>query len=286
MADALTCYMWLTIGLSPCNPRKWDILGSYDSISSFYKNLKLDKRITVDELRSLSSAAFSQAEAIIEYCNKKNINVYCPEDSAYPEKLKLIKNPPSVLFAMGRLEDLNFTKSAAIVGSREADEYSLECTNRISRELSEKGVLIVSGMARGIDQAAHMGAISAGGPTVAVLGCGLEYDYPKNSHNIKSAISKHGAVISEYFPATKPRPENFKIRNRICSALSDCIICTQASSRSGALNTVSHAIEQGKEIFVTPPHDIFSEDYQGIIALLKDGAEQIYSASDILMKMY
>lgn len=286
MPDALTCYLWLTIGLSPANPRKWDILCGYDSAESFYKNLKHGSLpLTLSERQSLGSAQLMQAEKMLEYCRSKNINVYCYEDSAYPEKLKRIANPPSVLFSYGRLEDIDFSRSAAVVGSRKADEYAANCTAKLSAELAQNGVVIVSGMADGIDSAAHMGAISAGGITVAVLGCGLEYDYPRNSSGTKAKISQNGAVISEFFPTSKPCRENFKIRNRICAGLSDCVLCTQASAKSGALNTVSHAAEQGKDIFVTPPHDIFSPDYQGIIALLKDGAQEIYSAQDILRQI-
>lgn len=286
MPDPLTCYLWLTIGFSPANPRKWDLLAGFDSVESFYKNLKqCSLPLTLSERQSLGSAQLEQAEKMLDHCRTKGINVYCYEDSAYPEKLKRTANPPSVLFSYGRLEDIDFSTAAAVVGSRNADEYSLSCTEKLSAELAQNGVVIISGMAAGIDTAAHMGALSAGGTTVAVLGCGLEYDYPRNSSGLKAKISKSGAVISEFFPTAKPCPENFKIRNRICAGLSDCVLCTQASAKSGALNTVSHAAEQGKDIFVTPPHDIFSPDYQGIIALLRDGAQEIYCAEDILRQI-
>lgn len=283
----LNAYMRLTIAFSPCNPRKWDVLSRFDSPLSLFENIDLIKgKLTDEETSSLEQATQRQADAMLEYCGKRGINVYCYEDTAYPEKLRRISDPPSVLFTLGRLEDIDFSKAATVIGARKADSYSLKCAQSISAGLVKNGVVIVSGFAIGTDSAAHSAAIQAGGKTVAVLGCGLEYDYPSGSWSMKHQISKSGAVISEYFPAARPAPENFKVRNRICSALSDCIICTQASAKSGSLNTVSHGIEQGKDIFVTPPHDIFSPDYQGIISLLRDGAQQIYSADDVISALY
>lgn len=285
MSDALTYYMWLTIGFSPCNPRKWDMLLKYDSINSFYKNMKSDLYLmTASEQASLMSASLFQAESLIEYCNNKNINIYCYEDIDYPDKLREIENPPSVIFVLGNLQETMINHSVAIVGSRDAEDYAIRCTKIISSGLAQRGVTIISGFARGIDTAAHESAIAAGGKTIAILGCGLEYDYPKYSSNLKNEIAKNGAVISEYFPATKPNPENFKIRNRLSAALSDAVLCTQASAKSGAINTVYHALQQGKDVYVTPPHDIMSTKYDGIISLLRDGAEQIYSANDILYR--
>lgn len=275
------------MALSPCNPRKWDVLKQFDSVENLYKNYKSNSLfITANERNSLYKTTIYKAEEVMNYCENNHINIYCYEDNAYPQKLREIKNPPTILFSYGRLENINFNRSVAIVGSRNADEYSTKCTRIISSQLAQNDVTIISGFAKGIDTAAHQGAIYSDKQTVAVLGCGLEYDYPKNTFGFKKEISKNGAVISEFMPNSPPAPENFKIRNRICSALSDAVLCTQASARSGALNTVAHALEQGKDIFVTPPHDIFSQNYQGIISILKDGAQQIYSAEDLLNKAY
>ena len=286
MSDAKIYYMWLTIGFSPCNPRKWDLLSRYDSVYSFYKNMKEVQRYMSDgEADSLRSASLRQAEEMLEYCRRIGIEVFCPDDEAYPAKLRNISNPPSVLFVRGRLADIGFERAAAVIGAREADEYSLSCKKRISYELARSGITVISGFARGIDTAAHEGAICAGGKTVAVLGCGTEYDYPRNSGVLKRKISENGAVISEYFPAQRPCPENFKVRNRICSALSEAVVCMQASAVSGALNTAYHAAEQGKDIFVLPPRDIYAPQYQGQTALLRDGAELLLSSEDIIGRL-
>lgn len=286
VSDATLYYLWLTIGFSPCNPRKWDALSRYDSVESLYANMKDAARyMSGSEARSLSSASLRQAEEMLEYCRARGIGVFCPEDKAYPDKLRRIANPPSVLFARGRLEDVSFERAVAVIGAREAEEYSINCTKRISSELAAQGITVISGFARGIDTAAHEGAINGGGKTVAVLGCGIEYDYPKNSGGLKSRIIKNGAVISEYFPSQRPCPENFKVRNRICSALSDAVVCMQASAVSGALNTAYHAAEQGKDIFVLPPADIYAPQYQGQVALLRDGAELLLSTEDIINRL-
>ncbi|MDE6149116.1 MAG: DNA-protecting protein DprA, partial [Ruminococcus sp.] len=175
--------------------------------------------------------------------------------------------------------------SIAIIGARDADDYAISATKRISAELSAKGITIISGFARGIDSAAHQAALSSSGQTIAVLGCGIDYDYPRNSRNFKEQIAQNGAVISEYFPSSAPLPENFKVRNRIVSGLSDGILVIQAGESSGTLNTASHGLTQGKDIFVMPPHDIFSKYYKGNIGLLRDGAIPVYSSNDILNNM-
>ncbi len=286
MSEILIDYLRFTIALSPCNPRKWDILSAYDSVGDFLGNYKSCKIITDAEKSAISQADSRQAEHLLEYCQAKGINVYCLEDRGFPQKLRQIQNPPSVLFTLGRLENVNFSRAVAVVGARRAEEYSLRCAGKISADLALEGVTVISGFAVGIDSSAHSGAISAGGQTVAVLGCGVDYDYPRGSEEFKRVISSNGAVISEFFPSESPHPESFKIRNRISSALSDCVLCIQASSKSGALNTAYHATEQGKSVFVIPPHDIFSPDYQGIISLLRDGAEEIYSAGDIINSLW
>ncbi len=286
MSDEILYYIWLTAALHPGNPRKWDILGSEDSIASLYRHIRSgDRRLPENEYNALVSYDLKKAESVLDYCIARGYGVICPADPEYPASLAAADDPPGVLFTLGDICCLENAHTAAVVGSRKADDYALRCTRHISGGLASAGAVIISGFAVGVDSAAHSAAINAGGRTVAVLGCGLDYDYPRNSKPLRYAIAKHGAVITEYFPDTRPIPANFPIRNRITAALSDCIVCTSASSRSGVLNTVSHGLFYSRDIFITPPHDIFSPNYQGIISLLRDGAVSVCSAEDVIRYM-
>lgn len=287
MTSSAKYWAWLTIGLSPCNRKKWLLLRDYIFPEAIYDAIMQGETPDLSslQLRSLRTTSLSQAEYLLEDCLDRGINVYCPDDDGYPKSLLEIDNPPSLLFSYGKTETTSFSPSVAIVGAREADEYAIKATMNIASELARRGVTIISGFARGIDTAAHRSALSAGSQTVAVLGCGLEYDYPRHSTAFKERIAENGAVISEFFPFAHPAPENFKIRNRIVAGLSDCIAVIQAGGRSGTLNTASHALSQGKDVFVLPPHDIFSGSYSGNVGLLRDGAAPIYSENDILHAM-
>ena len=287
MTDTLIYWVWLTIGLSPANRRKWILLKDKIVPEAIYLAINDGDKcdLTDIEYQRLKSVTLSQAEDFIADCHSRGINVYCPDDEAYPKRLLHIENPPTLLFAYGRLEDVQINPSVAIIGARDADEYALRSADILSYQLAQKGITIISGFARGIDSSAHNATLRAGGQTVAVLGCGLEYDYPMNSRKFKERIMEKGAVISEYFPNTRPLPENFKIRNRLVSGLSNGVVVIQAGQHSGTLNTVSHANAQGKDIFVMPPHDIFSGDFAGNIGLLRDGATPVYSANDIMVNL-
>ena len=173
--------------------------------------------------------------------------------------------------------------TVAIVGKREPDLYSQNVSKNFAEQLVKSASAnIISGFAKGIDRASHFGAMNAGGLTTAVLGCGILYDYPYKSYDIKQQIARHGAVVSEYLPMTAPDRNSFKVRNRLISGMADCVLIVQAGSRSGALNTASHAAEQSKEVFVIPPANIYSECYEGQMQLLREGATLAISPDVIL----
>ncbi|MBQ2581785.1 MAG: DNA-protecting protein DprA, partial [Ruminococcus sp.] len=168
-----------------------------------------------------------------------------------------------------------------IIGARDASEDSLRICSDFTRQLAAKGTVIVSGFAAGIDRCAHKACIDAHGRTIAVLGCGIGFDYPFGSLELQELIRNNGVVISEFPPLSKPVRENFPRRNRLIAALSEKLLVVQASGRSGCLNTVSHALEQGKEVYVIPPHDIRSPLYQGQCALIRDGAHIAFEPQDL-----
>ena len=204
-------------------------------------------------------------------------------DSDYPSWLKQIHNPPKLLHVLGSfLECDQF--ALAIVGSRNATLYGLRIAEQLAFDLAEKGITIVSGLARGIDAASHKGALKAGGRTIAVLGSGLDRIYPKEHIELAQKISKQGCVISELANDYEAKPFNFPLRNRIISGLSLGVIVVEASRRSGSLITAVHAIEQGRQVFAVPGH-VDSLLSEGSHSLIRQGAILVESANDILAEL-
>lgn len=201
----------------------------------------------------------------------------------YPERLRYIESPPKQLYCLGNLELLNYEKNIAIIGSRNCSCYGERATKDFAFNLAKENVCIVSGLARGVDSFAHIGALNAKGKTIAVLGSGLDNIYPKE--NIKlahSIIKNNGLVITEYPLGTAPLKQNFPARNRIISGLSDKILVTEARKNSGTNITVNFALEQGKDIFVIPGN-IYSKTSDGTNFMISEGAIPVTSYKDIFI---
>lgn len=221
---------------------------------------------------------------IMFYINKNNIKIISINDKEYPERLKRIYDPPIVIYAYGNLNLLN-NKSIAIVGCRLCSPYGKLITKELSYKLSEKNITIISGMARGIDKYAHIGALKAKGSTIAVLGSGIDIIYPKDNESLYYGIIKNnGLILSEYIVGTKPIPINFPKRNRIISALSNGVLVTEAKKRSGSFITVDFALEHGKEIFAVPGN-VNSANSEGTNFLIKQGAKLVTCVDDILEEL-
>lgn len=204
-------------------------------------------------------------------------------DQGYPKNLLQIYDPPPLLYCRGEFDD-EASPMVAMVGSRKGSPYGRAVTKRMSRELASAGVTIVSGMARGIDTCAHLGALEAGGKTIAVFGCGIDIMYPPENESLFRDIIDHGAVISEFPLSTPPEGKNFPKRNRIISGLSLGVVIVEASSDSGSLITASYALEQGREVFAVPGN-VGMATSQGTNALIKQGAKLVEGAQDILVEI-
>jgi DNA processing protein len=204
-------------------------------------------------------------------------------DEKYPPLLKCTGDPPPVLWARGRFETLT-SPCVAVIGSRAATPYALQVGERIAAELAERGVVVASGLARGVDSAAHRGCLDAGGATVAVQGCGLDRVYPPEHEDLAARIAETGVVLSELAPGAAPLPEHFPLRNRIISGISLAIVVVEASERSGSLITARYALEQGRDVMVVPG-SVLSGRNRGSHALLKDGAAVVESADDIVQNL-
>ncbi len=203
------------------------------------------------------------------------------EDSDYPPLLFPIDCPPIALFVRGAA-DLTTPRQVAIIGSRRCTRYGMQMAERIARELALAGVQVVSGMARGIDTAANMGCVTAGRPSVAVLGCGTDVAYPpENAREIEKLLHAGGALVSEYRPGTPPLQHHFPQRNRIISGLCSALLVVEAAERSGAMITVRYALEQGREVFAVPGQ-ANAPTSQMPLQLLREGAQMATCGQDIL----
>ena len=211
------------------------------------------------------------------------VSALSPGDLRYPTALAAIHDPPSTLWVKGHADALR-APAVAIVGSRAASPYALEVARRLGADLARRGVTVVSGMARGVDSAAHRGALDGDGVTLAVLGCGLDIVYPREHAALAGRICERGALISEFPEGTPPYKGNFPQRNRIISGLSLAVVVVEAAEGSGSLITADFAMEQGRAVLAVPGNVLGGRNY-GAHALLRDGAKLVECADDILEEL-
>ena len=217
------------------------------------KELEKNKFLKEEQINIILDKMYRiNLEKYIEYMKKNKIYLISINDKYYPEKLKNIYDAPAVIYLKGNKKILN-KKSIAIIGSRNCSNYGMTVTKRFTYELAKNNIIVISGLARGIDKYAHIGTLHVENSTIAVCGCGLDRVYPSENKNIfDKIIEKNGVVISEYVIGIKPEKDHFPARNRIISGLSDGVLVIEANSRSGTFITVDFALEQGKNIYAIP----------------------------------
>ncbi|MBQ8057291.1 MAG: DNA-processing protein DprA [Ruminococcus sp.] len=285
MINTARFWIWLTLAIGVNNPKHKRIYESYDNIADFYNSGVYEWRLcgvfSPKDIESLENTKLSKADEIISQCKTLGYDIICIDDPKYPHKLKDIYAPPCVLYVWGKLPDLDERLGIAMVGTRNATQYGVMASHTLSASLSKLGVVIVSGGALGIDSASHTGTLEAGGTTICVLGCGIDYRYLMSNASMRKNIASTGAVISEYPPGTHAYPSNFPIRNRIISGLSDGVIVVEADVKSGSLITVNHALEQGREVFAVMGN-INSRYSTGTNKMIKDGAIPVTSYMDVI----
>lgn len=267
------------------NPRIHELKEKFGSFDGLYKAIAFTKPedvFTAEELKAASRVHGAQLRGIISYCKSHNIGVICCDDEEYPERLKNIYDPPVLLFFRGDISVLKNDMILAVVGSRKISDYTAKATEIISGTIAANGMTVASGFAVGTDITAHLSAVRNGGKTIAVLGCGIDYAYPAENMQYADEIRENGVFISEYPPQTAAQPRFFIARNRILAGISIGTAVMEAAEKSGSLNTASHTLAQGKDLWVVPPHNIFDARYDGGKTLLSDGALPIYSPYDIL----
>ncbi len=251
----------------------------YAEYSELLNVVNKDKACLINKDKQLDMAKSLAAEY-----EKRNIKVTYPGHGLYPSKLKHIFDCPEILYIRGNAELLNETL-VGVVGARNPSIYGKEIADFLSRELAENKIGIVSGLARGIDTAAHTGALKAGGTTIAVLGCGINVTYPGENAELFAKIERSGAIVSEYGLNVPPTPGQFPTRNRIISGLSDGVLVVEAKRKSGSLITADCALEQGKQVYAVPGrmNDALSE---GTNNLIKQGAVCVTDVKDILEDIF
>ena len=232
---------------------------------------------TAPQIKSFKD--WKKVEKELEFADRTCVSIVTSQDPLYPSQLLSTYDYPAFLYVKGHLkeDDVN----VAVVGSRTASTYGKFTTERLCRELVLRGITVISGLARGIDSAAHRGALSGKGRTIAVLGCGLDVVYPPENEKLFTEISLQGALISEFPFGTPPNAPNFPARNRIISGISLGVVVVEASEKSGSLITARIALEQGREVFAVPG-SIDSSGSRGTNKLIKQGAKLIENVEDIL----
>jgi DNA processing protein len=232
---------------------------------------------TADHIRSFCD--WGMAEREIERARELGVAIVTCQDPAYPGNLLNIYDYPPFLYVKGSLNPEEIC--VAVVGSRLASVYGRYTTEKISRELALQGITIVSGLARGIDAAAHRGALAGKGRTIAVLGCGLDIIYPPENEGLAGTVAAHGALVTEFPFGTPPNAPNFPSRNRIISGISLGVVVVEAGEKSGSLITARIAAEQGRSVFAVPG-EINAAGSRGTHRLIKQGAVLIENVGDIL----
>ena len=283
--NSILFWIWLNLSCTPGS-------GTFDlllrAFSSPYEIYDADE----DALRSalsrydrdlprLLNKDTESAKRILTFCNVKGITLLPYDDPRYPAALRTIPSPPVLLYCRGRLPQMNGRLSVAVVGTRKMSEYGKRMTFEIARDLARAGAIVVSGMALGIDGVANAAAINGGGETVAVLGSGIDIIYPSAHAKLAEFIERHGAVITEFPPGTRPEGKNFPIRNRIISGLSQATAVMEGDPKSGSLITARRALQQERALYALPGR-VDEEGSEGPCILIRNGARILTCADDIL----
>lgn len=277
-------WIWLqhAVGCGEAFPRR--MLGELGSAQAIFASPagSLNKYgLGPAQRRRFEDRSLGYAQSVTAACLDKGIGILTFGDSGYPERLRQIYSPPCVLYYRGRVECLADMPAIAMVGTRRITPYGMEAATKLAMGLASHGALVVSGLAVGVDTAAHKGALKASGMTAAVIGCGPDIDYPASNRELRRLIEAHGVVVSEYPPGVRPSAFTFPIRNRIIAGLSLGTVVVEAGARSGSLITSGLAAEMGRDVFAVPG-SIFSPMSEGTNRLLRDGAKPVACAADIL----
>ncbi len=281
---ALKYWIWLSALPGLGNRSKLQLLEHFSSPEEIYyadPEAAMTAGLSKDQAERIGDKTWERTDRILAECARKEIFVVTMEDAAYPTRLRNIYDPPVLLYGRGAMPLFDEEAAIAVVGTRAATPYGLHAAEELSYQMAREGALVVSGMAKGIDGAAHRGALRAGGFTAAVLGSGVDVPYPEANRRLYEDILATGVLLSEYAPGSEPEAWHFPARNRIISGLSVAALVVEAPEKSGALITANTALEQGRDVFAVPgPIDV--PESRGCNQLIRSGAGLASCAWDIL----
>lgn len=281
--DNVIYYIWLSLALGPASRAAGELVRRFDSAKEIFDSDEFPRevRLTASQRRALEDKDLSVSLTVRELCAKKNIGIVTYHDALFPARLRAINIPPVLLYYRGTLKDLNSEYLVSVVGTRSMTEYGGRITEYFAGEFASAGAVVVSGMASGIDSAAHRGCLARKGYTVAILGTAIDRPYPLENESLYEKIIKKGVVLGEYAPGTPYYRNAFPLRNRLIAGISNATLVTEAGERSGALITAKDAIMQGKEVYALPGLS-GSKQSVGTNTLLQKGVRLAYRPSDVL----
>ena len=279
-----TFWIWLSLACGVASREFGRLAPAYEPYELFSMTEEEIERIDGigEGLKTrLCNKNLREAEEIAALCENYRIDVISYADPRYPSRLRNIEDPPAVLYVLGELPSMEHRPAIGVVGTRKMSEYGRKTAFAMANELALAGVVVVSGLALGIDAVAACGALAAKGKTVAVLGCGVLVDYPKAHRKLKHAILRSGAIVSEYPPNEPAVPRNFPTRNRIISGMCQGTLLVEGALKSGSMITARLAIAQGRQLFAVPGK-VGEVNSEGPNALIQEGALVALTSQDIL----
>ena len=286
---ALKYWVWLTTVEGLTNHSRWLLLEHFHSPEEIYyaetEQIRLVAGMNSAQAALLEKKSLQRAAEILVDCAAKDIFVVTVQDAAYPSRLREIYNAPLLLYGKGAMPLFDDEAAVTVVGTRDRTPYGVQVAEELGYELAKQGAVVVSGLAKGIDAAAHRGALRAGGFTAAILGCGVDVVYPAENRRLYEDILATGVLLSEYPPGTRPEGWHFPERNRIMSGLSLATVVVEADRDSGALITARAALEQGRDVFAVPG-PIHAPQSRGCNELIRDGAGLVTCGWDILQEYH
>ena len=284
MNGAARYWVWMQ-GALGAGKRCGDIINAFGGPRGLYESPDSERYVcglfTLKQVEALSRFTLEDADRIIAACDKNGWTVLTPDMPEYPARLKELAAMPMALYVSGDVNVLSAEPMISIVGTRNVSAYGAKVASGLAYSLARAGFTVVSGGAIGVDSIAHRGAMSAGGRTVAVLGCGLGSAYLRQNEPLRREIAANGALVSEFMPFTGASKSTFPMRNRIISGISPGTVVVEAGVKSGSLITAHAALEQGRDVFAVPG-DVTDAEYSGTNGLIRDGATPVFSSRDVM----
>ena len=281
----LIYWLWLSLACRPGSALPSTLLKYFGSPKKIYGATEEDfAQLDIPfygHEKELCDKSLDRAKDILSWCKKEKVGIATPEDYFYPDSFRTLPNKPMVLYYLGNFCDFDNRFTVGIVGTRHPSNYGLHAAKRIAYDLARSGAVIVSGLALGIDAAAHRAALYHESFTVGIIGCGIDKVYPKENSPLYEEVIRNGLIMTEYPPGTAPMGKNFPVRNRLIAALSDAVCVIEGSEQSGSLITAEDALKQGKALYAVPG-SIFARESAGSNFLLRIGAKPCLSAYDLV----